>query len=242
MALRRRYEPDRAVPMFLVVPAHQCAHPGTRGEQGIERLEGVSRPVLQSLEQRLGIRIVVAHARATQRRHDTQRLEGGEHRCAFHRAAVIRMQNHLIGLYHFACAKVPEDFAGQRAAFLGIDLPADNLATEYIQKQVQIKILSADRRRQIRDVPGIQLVRRVGANRTRFAASVGRPFAAPVGKLLLGLQYPVERRFGGDIALLVCQSRHDLAWRQMTEFGRVRDRQQLGAFVGRKLVARLMVP
>ncbi len=54
MTLRRRHEPDRAVTMLLVVPAHQCTHPGARGEQGIERLEGMGRPVLQGLEQRLG--------------------------------------------------------------------------------------------------------------------------------------------------------------------------------------------
>ena len=125
MALGRRHEPDRTVTVFVVVPAHQLAHPGARGKQGIERLERVSGPILQGLEQRLGIRVVVAYARATQRRHDTQRLKGGEHRRPFHRATVIRMQNHLVGLYRFACAKVPEDFAGQRAAFLRIDLPAD---------------------------------------------------------------------------------------------------------------------
>ena len=62
MTLRRRHEPDRAVTMLLVVPAHQRAHPGARGEQGIERLERIGRPVLQGLEQRLGIRVVVAHA------------------------------------------------------------------------------------------------------------------------------------------------------------------------------------
>lgn len=53
MTLRRCHEPDRAVTMFIVVPAHQCAHPGARGEQGIERLERIGRPILQCLEQRL---------------------------------------------------------------------------------------------------------------------------------------------------------------------------------------------
>ncbi|VVE85955.1 hypothetical protein PSP31121_05589 [Pandoraea sputorum] len=152
------------------------------------------------------------------------------------------MQNHLIGLYRFARAQVIEDFAGQYAAFLGINLTADDLAAEHVQKQVQIEILPAHRRGQIRDVPAVQLVRRVGANRTRFAAGLGRPFAAPVGELLLGLQNPVEGRLRGDIALLVCQSRPNLAGPQMTEFGRVRDCQQLSALLGRELVARLVVP
>jgi hypothetical protein len=58
------------------------------------------------------------------------------------------MQNHLIRLYRFARAEVFEDFAGQHAAFLGIDLPADNLATEHVQKQIQVEILPTNRRRQ----------------------------------------------------------------------------------------------
>lgn len=40
----------------------------------------------------------------TFRRHDIQCLKGGEHRRTFHRAAVIRMQNQLVGLYRFARA------------------------------------------------------------------------------------------------------------------------------------------
>jgi hypothetical protein len=49
MAPGRRDEPDRAVPMFVVVPAHQPDNPGTCSEQGIERLQRISGPVLSVL-------------------------------------------------------------------------------------------------------------------------------------------------------------------------------------------------
>lgn len=41
--------------------------------------------VLQRLEQPLGIRVVIAHGRAAEPRYDAKRLQGREHRCAFHR-------------------------------------------------------------------------------------------------------------------------------------------------------------
>jgi len=63
-------------------------------------------------------------------------MEGGEHRGAPHRSTVIRVQYHLIVPYRFVCAKVRQDFAGQHTAFLGIELPADNLAAEDIEKQI----------------------------------------------------------------------------------------------------------
>jgi len=59
MALGRRDEPDRAVTMFVVVPAHLPGDPRACGEQGIERLQRISGPVLQRFEQRFRIRIVL---------------------------------------------------------------------------------------------------------------------------------------------------------------------------------------
>ena len=52
MTLGRCYQTDRAVTMFVVVPAHQFCDPVARVEQGIERFEWISGPVLQGFEQR----------------------------------------------------------------------------------------------------------------------------------------------------------------------------------------------
>lgn len=41
VTLGRRDEADRAVTIFLVVPSHQSGNPGTRCEQGVERLQRV---------------------------------------------------------------------------------------------------------------------------------------------------------------------------------------------------------
>src|ERR1700754_1873696 len=152
------------------------------------------------------------------------------------------MQNHLIGLYCFTCAEILENLAGLGAALFGIDLPADDHAAEHVHEQIQIEVLPTNRCGQIRDVPAVQLVWGIGTDRTRLAARTGRLFATSVGELLLLPQYPVESGLRGDIALLVSQTRNDLAWRQVPEFGRVRDRQQFSAFPDRKLVARLILP
>src|SRR6185437_11044607 len=108
--------------------------------------------------------------------------------------------------YRFACAKVPKDFAGQHAAFLGIDLPADDHPTEYVHEQIEIEILPTNRCRQVGDVPAKQLIGRVGTYRAWLAAGAGWSFTAPVGELFLFAQHPVKRRFRGDVAALVGQA------------------------------------
>src|SRR6187551_74557 len=142
------------------------------------------------------------------------------------------MQNDLMRLYCFTRTEILEYLAGLGTALLNIDLPANDHAAEHVQKQIEIEILTANRGWQVSNIPAIQLVWRIGTERARFAARVGWPFAAPVCELLFFAQHPVESRFRGDIVLLVSQSRDDLARRQMTKFGRVRDCQQLSALLG----------
>jgi hypothetical protein len=50
MTLGRCHKPDRTVAVFVVVPAHQFCDPCAGREQGIERLQRISRPVLQGFE------------------------------------------------------------------------------------------------------------------------------------------------------------------------------------------------
>ena len=63
-----------------------------------------------------------------------------------------------------------------------------------------------------------------------------------MGQLALRPQHPVEGRFGADIALLIGQSGHDLARRQVAKLGRVGHRQQRRPLQRRELVRRRLVP
>ena len=175
MALLRRDETNGAVAMFHVVPVHKRAHPLARGQHSLECTGGVLGPVFQRPEERLRVRVVVAHRRAAERRHHPQSLQRGEHGSALHRTAVVRVQHHLAGCDALAQADLTHHLAGQLAAFVFIDLPAHNLAAEDVEEQVQVKVVPRDQRGQVRDVPAEQLVGRRGAQRARFAARLAGP-------------------------------------------------------------------
>ena len=84
--------------MLVVVPLHERVYPGPCGRDVHERMDGVSRPILEGLEQRFGVRIVVADRRATQTCHDAECDHRRQHRGALHRAAVVGVQNNLARL------------------------------------------------------------------------------------------------------------------------------------------------
>jgi hypothetical protein len=72
MALRGRYVFDAAVTVFVVVPMDEARGPVSGRVQVRETFDGEFRPVFGGPEDRLGVRIVVADARAGVRWFDAQ--------------------------------------------------------------------------------------------------------------------------------------------------------------------------
>lgn len=137
-------ELDRTVAMLVVVPANESGYPVTGLRDVGKCFARIVRTVLQRLEQGLGIRVVVADGRSAERRHYAKRLQGGEHRCAFHRAAIVGMQDHLITLDVFTSADIAHYFGRQVAVLVSIDLPANDLSAVDIDEHVQVKVDSFD--------------------------------------------------------------------------------------------------
>ena len=82
--------------MLMVVPLHKHADPLVGDKQIFERLVRISWPILQRLEQRFRVWIVVAGHRATKRRRNAQRLQSSQHGGYFHRAAIVGLQQYLV--------------------------------------------------------------------------------------------------------------------------------------------------
>jgi hypothetical protein len=57
---------------------------------------------------------------------------------ALHRAAIVGMQDQLARGDFFTPTQILHHLARVLAVLLGIDLPSDDFAAEYIQKEVQI--------------------------------------------------------------------------------------------------------
>jgi hypothetical protein len=97
VTLSRRDELQRTVAMVLVVPADAALDPAPRTGEAVEGLGGPVRLVLEGREQRLGVRVVVAHRRSAERGHHAEALPGREQGGALHWRAVVRRQHPGLG-------------------------------------------------------------------------------------------------------------------------------------------------
>src|SRR5690606_30467205 len=138
VALLGRHETDRAMTVLGVVPAHEPGHPDAGLLQAAERLARILWTILQGAEQRLGVRVVITHRGSAERRRDAQLPKRRQHGGAPHWTTVIAMQYKLSGFDALTQADVAHHVAGMLTILGVVDLPTDDLATEQVQKQVQI--------------------------------------------------------------------------------------------------------
>ena len=82
--------------MLVVVPMDKARHPSARLFERGETEPRVARRVLEMAEERLGKSVVVAHAGAAKRRRNAECLHRREHGGAFHRGAVVGVDDELL--------------------------------------------------------------------------------------------------------------------------------------------------
>src|SRR3954467_11011038 len=145
------------------------------------------------------------------------------------RSRVAFMVAPFIGLPLSACstrgageaALGPDRFAHEIGSVLGafarVDLPANDLAAEDIEDQVEVEEHAPDRAGHPGDVPAPDLAGAAGAVAGRRLATHRRLGPAAMVLLLFRPQDAVEAGLRGEIAALVCEAGHDLAGRQALE-------------------------
>ena len=110
----------------------------------------------------------------------------------------------------FLRADLGEQERGELHRLAVVHAESHDLARENIKEQVQVKILPAQRRQQVRDVPRVNLIWLIRFEGLRTMAGFrARPSA--VRKLLSRRQDPVKRRLRRHVLASVSQRRHDLA-------------------------------
>ena len=100
--------------------------------------------------------------------------EIGQQQCdgfAAHRAAPVGMQSELAGLNAVLCARLGDEPLGERGALVGRNHPADDVPTEDVEDDVQMKVRPLDRAEQLGDVPAPDFV---GPRRQQFRRGVVR--------------------------------------------------------------------
>ena len=97
VALRWRHEPDTAVAVLIVVPAHKCCHPAAGLFHALEWPSGVVRPVFQSVEQRFRVGVVVADPWSGERSEYPKLLQSGFQGGRPHGVAIVGMEDQWLG-------------------------------------------------------------------------------------------------------------------------------------------------
>lgn len=98
MTLRRADVADAAVAMIKVIPTHEIGGPGASSGNIGKTLGREFRSILCGTKQRLGISVIVTHARTRVGRFNAQPVEHGQYGRRLQRRAVIAMQHRFA--YH----------------------------------------------------------------------------------------------------------------------------------------------
>ena len=163
--------------MRRVVPSEEGLAVRPRILDATEAIRKV-RTVLQRLELRLGIRIVIADMRAAMGLGDIQVDQQGRHRLRSHAGAAIRVQGEGTGCDVLFGDGVGDQLLGQFSALARGDHPADHVAAEDIQNHVQMEARPLARPAQLSDVPRPNFI---GLQRQQLRLGVDRVGGWPTG-------------------------------------------------------------
>src|SRR3954467_10604521 len=189
--------------MFLIVPGHETGDPALRVLLAGEARCRPVRPVLAGAEQGFGEWIIVADPRPAVGGDDAEPLERGLHGGALHRAAVVGVQAEGAGEAALGPDRLAHEIGGQLGALAFVALPADDLAAEDVEDQVEVEEHAPDRAGHPGDVPAPDLAGTAGAVAGWRLATRRRLGPAAMVLLTFGSQDAVEAGFRSDEAALV---------------------------------------
>jgi len=187
----RGHQADPAVAMLAVVPVEEPLAVRAGVLDRAEPLREVG-PVLQGLELRLGVRIVIRDMRATVGLGDVQIDQQCRDGFGAHAGAAIGVQRQGPGCDVFLLQCLGNEELGERGGFALGNHPSDDVAAEDIEDDVQVEAGPFGRALQLGDVPTPNLA---GPDRQQFGLGVDGVHAltAPLPALMAGRQKPVHR-------------------------------------------------
>ena len=212
---------DATVPMLIVVPVGKAHCPVPGGLQICKPTGGEVGSIFGRSEQRFGKGIVVADPRTRVGGLDAEPVQHGEHGGGLHCGAVVAVQHRFGGFGVHALGQ--GGAAGQMGGVLGVvavmHLPADDLAAEQVQDEVQVEPSALQGGRQERHIPAPYVTGPGGGVRDRGSGRAGRTGAASAVHLAMGAQHAVEARLAGQVGAIVGQCGNDARRRHVGEAG-----------------------
>ena len=159
--LLRGHELDRAVAVLMHVPVHECRRPLAGLLLAGKGPAGVVGPVFGGAEHRLGVVIIVRHARAREGAQHAQLLQPHLQRGGAHGAAIVGVQDQPLpaALADPLPDASPADQIGRDLGLLPLgDVPGDDLAAPDVDHQIEVQPHPPHAGGQVGDVPAPELI------------------------------------------------------------------------------------
>ena len=185
--------------MLGVVPREERSTEGDGGGD-VVKAPREAWVILQGLELRLGERVVIGHLGAAQRPRDP----------------AVGVQGEDLGPDALFVAGLFDETSGQRRVLPVGDHPADRVAAEDVEHDVEVEVRPLRRPQQFGDIPGPGLVRGRG-HQFGFGVLGMLTLIAPFSDRLVGGQDPIHRTLRAQVVAFVEQRRHNLRRRTVNE-------------------------
>lgn len=198
-----RHHPDTGMAVLPVVPNEELD--AVRARVG-ERAKACREAwlVFHGFELCLRVRVVVGDVGPAVRLGDAQVAQQSGHWLGAHAAATVGMQGQRARRYAFLGGAVGNKLLGQLGGFLLGHHPADDVAAEDVEDDIQMEAGAPDRPLQFRDVPTPDLIGHYG-QQFRFGVLGMAQLVATLAHGGTALQQAVHGAHRGHVAPLVEQ-------------------------------------
>ena len=218
--------------VLLVIPVEESLGPAPDLDQGAEAV-GVIGSILEGLEMRLGVAVIIANVGPGMALGDPQVVQQLLHRLGDHRCALVVMQGQLLRRDPLTLTAGLDQDSGQVSRLALSHHPAHHIPAEDVEDDIQIEVAPHRRTAQFGDVPRPHLI---GGRGQQLRLGGGRvpQWVAPFPDLVLDGQHPIHRPLSTQLASLIQQLRPHPAWLQVLEAGAVEHLSHLGPLLRRQ--------
>ena len=211
----RCHEADSRAPVVMIVVVEELAAKHS-AVLDATKTTGELRAILQRFELGLGVGIVVRDVGSGVGLGHAEISQEKSHRLTSHRAATIRVDGELLGFNVLLATALGDEAFRERGTFSLCQHPANHVAREDIEDDVEVVIGPLDGAAKLGDIPRPNLVGRFG-QQLRLGVIRMAPLIPALSDLVVRLQNPIHRANRAEVDSLVQQRRPDLGRRLVDE-------------------------
>src|SRR3979409_568299 len=202
-----REQRKSGVAMFIVIPGHEVTAVSSC-LLDVRKVQREGCPVLEGLELRLAVGVIVRYMRTRTTFRDSHIHEELRQRLRCHRATAVRVNRQPLRINALSSDRRRKELLGKLRALAACQPPTNDVATEDIQDYVEVVVRPLLRSEQLGYIPRPYLA---GSGRRKLGLDRGRMFCqrAPFARFSCVAQDPIHRRNRSQIHAIIKQRRVD---------------------------------